>query len=148
MFRVSGILSIALATFCGALLFWTSQSVQRAEKKLSEVSHFKSSEEESLRVLTTEWDYLNRPERLEKLTTSNLDLDAKASGGAVFVNSPDQIPEPVVPVLPKIKPDNMMQYVSTTPVEKKEPAPVPVIQKTERENFNRLLDSVLGDGEE
>jgi hypothetical protein len=67
MFRLSGLLSLALAFCCGSLLFWTSQSVQRSEQNLEEAQSNVIKEQETLRVLTTEWDYLNRPERLEKL---------------------------------------------------------------------------------
>ncbi len=149
MFRLSGVFSIVLAAFCGALLFWTSQSVQRAEKDLSEVSRDALSEGETLRVLSAEWDYLNRPERLEKLTGNNLDLDAPLTDGKVFVDGVDKIPEPVVPVLPKMKPANLLQYVSTKKKElnKSAPSSVPssVIKKNDSQNFDGLLNDVLAE---
>jgi len=141
MFRLSGIVSVLLAVFCGAMLFWTSQSVQRAEQRLSEVSREAQNEEETLRVLTAEWDYLNRPERLEALTNGNLDLDAPMVDGKSIIESADQIPQPVVPVIPKVKPANLLQYVSTQKksAEKNEPA---VIEKNDSQDFDKLLNNM------
>lgn len=140
MFRLSGLLSIVLAVVCGALLFWTSQSVQRAEQQLSEFSHYKVSEGESLRVLSAEWDYLNRPERLEAIAKDNFDMDAASSDESSIVNEVQYIPEPVVPVVPKVKPKNLMQYVSTR---KKDSQPSQkTIEKVERKKFDQLLQDL------
>lgn len=147
MFRLSGIFSIILATCCGASLFWTSQSVQRAEKELSKVSNYTMNEEETLRVLSAEWDYLNRPERLEELTRNNLDLDAPLTDGRVFVKGADHIPEPMAPVIPKVKPSNLLQYVSTQKKRVVKSAPSPVIQKNEGQDFQKLLNNVAAGGQ-
>ena len=147
MFRLSGVFSIMLATFCGALLFWTSQSVQRAERKLSEVSKYTLNEGESLRVLSAEWDYLNRPERLEELTNNNLDLDAPLMDGKAFVKGTDRIPEPMVPVIPKMKPANLLQYVSTQKKTVKKSNASSVIEKNDSQNFDKLLNNVATGGQ-
>lgn len=94
-FRISNFLSLALAVFFGVLLFWTSQSVQEAERKLSRVSHAAMQEEEFIRVLETEWDYLNRPERLEVLARDYLQMSRPAS--ETVVEDAASIPEPVLP---------------------------------------------------
>jgi hypothetical protein len=133
-----------LAVFLGALLFQTSQSVQKAEKKLSEISRNTGNEQESLRVLSAEWDYLNRPERLERLALDNLDLDADITHETKAIEKAEDIPEPMMPVLPPSKPSNLMQYVATKQrnVPKTIPLKSSVIQKRERENFEALLSDV------
>ena len=94
-FRISNFLSLALAVVFGVLLFWTSQSVQQAERKRSRVSHAVMQEEEFIRVLETEWDYLNRPERLETLARDYLQISRP--GGETVVEDAASIPEPVSP---------------------------------------------------
>lgn len=147
MFRISGIISVLVAIFCAAILFWTSQSVQRAEKKLSDVTSYSLNEKESLRVLSAEWDYLNRPDRLEELTSGNLDLDTPAINGKVFVEGGDEIPEPKVPALPKIKPSNLLQHVATqnkaTTAVKKQPT----IEKQDSPNFDKILNNIAAGGQ-
>ena len=109
MFRVSGLLCLGISIASGALLFQTSQSVQRAEYELSQAQRHVGTEEESLRILTAEWDYLNRPERLEKLTLENLDMDETQAEGTIFVGEAAELPEPRVPALPQVKPKNLLQ---------------------------------------
>lgn len=145
MFRLSGLFSILLAVLCGSMLFWTSQSVQRAEQKLSEVSHYKANEGETLRVLSAEWDYLNRPERLEAIAKDNFDMDAVATDESSIVNEVQYIPEPVIPVVPKMKPKNLMQYVSTQKeggAAIQNAAPQKTIEKVEKKKFDQLLQDL------
>jgi hypothetical protein len=143
MFRLSGLFAIILAVFLGTLLFQTSQSVQKTEKKLSEISYNAHSEQESLRVLSAEWDYLNRPERLERLALDNLDLDADITHETKALETLREIPVPVIPAVPPSKPANLMQYVSTKRAPKTIPLKASVIQKNERENFEALLNDVM-----
>ena len=145
MFRLSGLLSLSLAIFCGGLLFWTSQSVQRAERNLSRVSQGDAGEVEALRVLSAEWDYLNRPERLERLTQGNLDLDKVQVDGEDFIGISEGVPQPIIPVLPKIKPA-FLRHVSTgrgEVIKNKSP----VIDKVERNNFNELIEGVVNESQ-
>ncbi len=111
MFRLSGLLLIGFAVFIGSLLFKTSQSVQRAEQDLATVEQALKQEHESYRILTAEWDYLNRPERLERLTLQNLDIDAVEADKVEFIKPSDSIPEPRMPVIPQMKPKNLYQQV-------------------------------------
>jgi len=67
MFRLSGFLFIFIAVFCAVLLFQTSQSVQSLEGDLAEIVEINQREKDNIRVLSTEWDYLNSPQNLEKL---------------------------------------------------------------------------------
>lgn len=72
--RKTTLLWLALAVFCGAVLFHTSQKVTDGRGKLAELQSNIRAEEESLRVLQAEWSYLNQPERLEKLSRQYLEL--------------------------------------------------------------------------
>lgn len=74
----------ALAALSGAALLHTSQRVQQAEERLAVIQAEIQKEEEMTRVLTAEWEYLNRPERLEALADEFLDLVPPA---------PDTMPE-------------------------------------------------------
>ena len=58
--------------------------VQEAEEKLEVLEAEIAREEDTMRVLRAEWEYLNRPERLERLATEFLDLVPPA---------PDKMPE-------------------------------------------------------
>ena len=140
MFRLSGLCSIVIATLCGTLLFLTSQSVQRAEKNLFETSQSVLNEKESLRVLSAEWDYLNRPERLEALTRDNLDMNEVHVEEKNFLNHVRQIPEPIIPAVPRAKPGNLMHHISMNRKDIKKSESSSAIQKTETENFDQLLD--------
>lgn len=141
MFRLSGFVSLIAAGVCGTLLFWTSQSVQQAEKELAIATNSKNYETESLKVFTTEWDYLNRPARLEKLVVENLDIDQDLTEKTNFLDSVEEIPEPVVPILPKRKPQ-LFHHVGGKKKTDKRPSAPSTIQKPESENFDALLNSV------
>lgn len=152
MFRLSGVLCMVLAILCGGALFWTSQSVQKAERKLSQAVQNNQTEQETLRVLSAEWDYLNRPARLEKLTKGNLDMDEVLANSENFIQTTDDIPQPVTPVIPKMKPE-FLQHVSTKDKAAesnvsapRQTLPPKVIEKSERENFNQLIENFVEEG--
>lgn len=142
MFRLSGVFFLVVAVACGSLLFLTSQSVQRAEQKLSKIKQSNEAEIETLRVLSAEWDYLNRPERLEQLTLGNLDMEDALVQDDSFVDASEEIPQPIKPVIPKIKPI----YVGGGLRKEVAKTQEPIIQNKERESFDRLINSVSGDG--
>ncbi len=149
MFRLSGLLSLCVAIACGSLLFLTSQSVQKAEQKLSKVSQSNEAEVDTLRVLSAEWDYLNRPERLERLTLGNLEMESKEALGKDFAESVNDIPQPVIPVLPRVKP-RYFEYISAgqkqkIPTDTVKPS---MIEKSERERFDLLIEGVSEKGGE
>ena len=146
MFRLSGLLLIGFAVFVGSLLFKTSQSVQRAENDLLKIEQALKKENESHRILTVEWDYLNRPERLERLTQRNLDIDDMKSDKAGFIQSNDSIPEPRMPAIPQIKPQAIFQYASSKR-EKTKSQKDTVIQNAESESFEKEMNKNNG-GEE
>lgn len=84
----------AVAALSGAMLLHTSQRVQEAEETLASLNAEIVSEQDTMRVLRAEWEYLNRPERLERLATEFLDL---------------------VPPAPKDMPDSMVNEASSLP---------------------------------
>lgn len=145
MFKISGLLCLGIAVVCGGLLFQTSQSVQRAEQELTQVQMRVNVEQESLKVLTAEWDYLNRPERLEKLTQENLDLDEPRAEKADFIEEKGSVPEPEPSIIIQSKPKELLQNVSTAKPVVQHDAYVPtIIQNGERKNFDKLLDDKGG----
>jgi len=135
LFRISNILSFAVATVCGVLLFWTSQAVQQKEDQLSEVRHQLNQETETVRVLSVEWDYLNRPQRLEQLARDQLGMEQPSA--KEVVRSVNDIPEPM------FEEEGIVQSVSME-------APKPVIPKTEivqpskaeKQSFDTLIQNV------
>ena len=144
MFRLSGLLCLGIAIAAGALLFQTSQSVQRAEYELSQAQGHVGTEKESLRILTAEWDYLNRPERLEKLTLENLDVDETQAEKKNFVGEKASLPEPRIPALPQMKPENLLQHVSMQKKESQSNAQPSTIQNGENQSFDKLISEVGG----
>ena len=84
----------ALAALSGAALLHTSQRVQQAEETLATLSAEANREQETMRMLRAEWEYLNRPERLERLATEFLDL---------------------VPPAPEEMPENLIDEASSLP---------------------------------
>ncbi len=56
----------------GSMLLRTSQNVQEAEERLFNLSAQVEEEQEAIRVLKAEWEYLNSPLRLEQLAKGYL----------------------------------------------------------------------------
>lgn len=106
LLRLSTLLPIAGAVAAGALLFWTSQNVQQSEDRLRHLQSSVKSETQTIRVLHAEWDYLNRPDRLEELAIRHLGQGIDMSSSAAFHVSGDvsALPDLFVPVLPPRKP--------------------------------------------
>lgn len=111
--RLRHIAVFALAGLSGGLLLQTSQDVQRAEEEMAAIRLGVESEQESMRVLHAEWDYLNNPERLEALAARYLDLVPPTD--ATVVSTPASLPEAVSPVIPPQKPSLAISPVSYTP---------------------------------
>ena len=141
LFRISNILLLCVAAGLGALLFRTSQSVQGAEDRLADQTLSVRQERESIRVLDAEWDYLNRPQRLEELADKYLKV---APAGAVnFVDSAGSIPEPATPVIPSSKPAAYAQPVAipAKPAPAKK-VPSDYIKASEKQNFETLIKNL------
>lgn len=95
--RKSTLLWLTLAAACGAVLFHTSQKVHDGRERLAVLNAAIAKEEESMRVLTAEWGYLNQPARLEKLARQYLKLAPLK--GHQFVKA-DDLPLRPAPVAP------------------------------------------------
>lgn len=99
MFRLSGFFFIFIAVLCGVLLFQTSQSVQTLESELAVIVEKNQTEKDEIRVLSTEWDYLNSPQRLESLV-----WDQALQPMINYTSEAHKIPEPSIVMIPKRKP--------------------------------------------
>lgn len=150
------------AGISGAALLHTSQDVQQAEDRLHAIRSAVESERESIRVLETEWSYLNNPARLELLAAQYLELAPPLPGQTLA--TPAALPEPFIPVIPESKPDLLMAAqpaVLTAPAEavsdappaisqivipksKPKNLPATVAKSQPRKDFNDLLDQLSG----
>jgi hypothetical protein len=63
----SSIIMVFLALVAGLLLFYSAQAVYSLDRHVQSIQISLQEEKESIRLLKIEWDYLNRPERLEQL---------------------------------------------------------------------------------
>lgn len=122
-FRLSTLMAVTCAAISGSLLFSTAQKVQQTENEMRRIQGKVTQEEQTIRVLRAEWDYLNRPDRLESLVKNNLDLQ-QARPESVR-NDTSEIPEPYMPIIPARKPAYNPSY--TSPVMK----PVPAVLQAE-----------------
>lgn len=86
---------LSAACLAGTALFHTSQDVQDARIELRQVETEIAKEKDSIRVLQAEWNYLNRPERLEKLAKKHLDLERTPGERLVALS------DLVLPAMPK-----------------------------------------------
>lgn len=143
LFRISNVLILTLATSLGGLLFWTSQSVQREQDALSDLTKQSRHEQESLNVLSAEWDYLNRPQRLEELARTYLKVERPEEER--IVTDVRVIAEPSAPIIPAMKPP-VMQAVMKAPA-KAAPKPAPVIERNDSAQFNQLMQNLSEAGQ-
>ncbi len=151
LFKVSVLLSIAAAVFAGALLFMTSQKVQQQEDRLAALRNASRQEVAHIRVLRAEWDYLNRPDRLEKLVSDHMGMDVVESGAVI--TDVNHVPEPLMIAPPSRKPQFFAQPVSMggssdedeqeQNIDAPTTTPLPV---REEQNFNKLLGKLKKGG--
>lgn len=143
--RISSLFHLALAFFFGAVLFWTSQSVQDKERRINEKRNILAQEQETIRVLSTEWDYLNSPLRLEKLAKEGVGMDETADkSGIGIVSEVGAIPEPITAVMPSIKPASLSEI---TPASGDDDETLKIPSSVDKERFNDVLDSFAGQNE-
>lgn len=112
--RISVVISIIAAIAIGTALFRISQRVQSAESDLHQLTEAVTRERQTIRVLKAEWDYLNRPDRLENLARTHLGMVSPENGqiGSGYPQPP-AAPEPeavraqpvsLAPAPPSVKP--------------------------------------------
>ena len=149
-FRVSTILALTLSAASGFMLFSTAQKVQQADSALQRMRATVAQEEQTIRVLRAEWDYLNRPDRLEALVTNKLDL-IPATADSVR-NDTAELPETYVPFVPARKPSFTMKAIPAVMDNNPAPAPLPAPvapqspQTPPQKDFNKLLNELAPAG--
>jgi hypothetical protein len=133
---------LLLALLSGGALFWVSQQVQQGEREQRKLQQIMSQEEEAIRVLNAEWDYLNRPDRLEALAEDYLKMEpAKADN---LLQNASSIPEPAQTPVMKEKPvfvSTRVSEIKAHPVERRPAQSAGDISRDEPE-FNQLLDDL------
>ena len=144
--RLTSITALLLALFAGSALFWVSQQVQQVEREQRQLVVANLQEEESIRVLKAEWDYLNRPERLEELSARYLNMTPVSA--ETLVQSISAIPEPEDPDLaPEIHPVEI-STAAAKPVSKSTvklaPPTLSEGEASQEEAFEKVLDSAGG----
>lgn len=94
--RKSTLFLLGFACISAIMLYYTSQKVHDEREKLTALEAQIDKEQESMRVLSAEWSYLNQPDRLEKLARQHLHLEPLK--GRQFAKLKD-IPLPPPPVI-------------------------------------------------
>lgn len=152
---ILGAVAIGAAVLSGVALFWTAQRVQTAETKVRQLSEASANEQQALHVLRAEWDYLNRPDRLETLAKQNLSMTAPKPGEVI--NSPAAISDPPPEPLQKhrhqaqvqaavaVQPQTSESQLSPAMIPPQPEAPQPP-QQTDRRSFQDLMKDLGGKG--
>ncbi|MEQ9489258.1 MAG: hypothetical protein RIM72_09740 [Alphaproteobacteria bacterium] len=88
---------IGLCAVTGIALFHVAFRVERLETKLSSLNTSILSEKEALEVLEAEWAYLNRPDRISRLSEKYLPdlVEADATQIVPISEIPEHAPFPV-----------------------------------------------------
>lgn len=129
-----------LAVAAGTALFRVSQQVQEAEDRAGELSRAVVSEQEAIRVLNAEWDYLNRPDRIEQLAQEHLHM--RLPQVKQMEGSAADLPETFTP------PQEEKADIETQPAAVEintAPAPTPSAKPARaapQRDFNRMLDDL------
>ncbi len=74
MTRVAGVLFLLTAVSAALFLFHIKQEVRELEEELGIVHSDILRHQEAIRVLRTEWSYLNQPARIAELAERHLDM--------------------------------------------------------------------------
>ncbi|MGB0719113.1 MAG: cell division protein FtsL [Bdellovibrionales bacterium] len=146
--RIRTFVVFACAALSGAALLHASQRVQEAENRLVQIQAETDKEQDAIRVLRAEWEYLNNPARLEALAAEFLHMAPPApktvpqtlvnsvadmQAGADSVAAERPAPVKVIPVSSRVAP-------AIAPP--KPPAPAPVAPTEKQKDFNDILKSL------
>lgn len=145
--RLSTIAIMGVAAATGFILFQTSQNVQRAEGRLRDMQQSLAREKESVRVLEAEWDYLNRPDRLEDLARQYLKIQPPLP--EALVSDSSQVPVPGIPLPPPRKPVPAIRpaVATASPQVKTETRPQAAAPNEDsRQQFQDLLNNLTDQG--
>jgi len=78
MRRLGVPLSLAAALAVAAVLFYVKEDVRELERELARVDRAIADHREAVRVLRSEWSYLNQPARIAVLAKRHLNLQPLA----------------------------------------------------------------------
>lgn len=147
--RLSTLATIIFAILSCGSLFWVSQQVQQLEREQRQLNQEIASQKEGIRVLDAEWDYLNRPDRLEVLVSQhlktmvpvepeNLLRDAKAVPEPKFI---DDETERTILVADEPQEKLTAKKQSAKPLAVPDSRPIRAPDKAEK-NFDSILDNL------
>lgn len=97
MTRIAGLLFFLTAAGAALFLFQIKQEVQEMERELGIVQRDILRHQEAIRVLETEWSYLNQPARIADLAGRHLGL--RPLTARQFVRLDDLPPRGLAPTL-------------------------------------------------
>lgn len=150
-FRLRSLVIFGLAGLTGGTLLYTSQNVQRAEEELAALQSSIAQEQETIRVLSAEWSYLNSPARLELLASQYLDVSAPGARDVAdhMVSAPTSLPESSFlqeqdALFQNISHDDVVVGVPPEPEPARKTVTVKPPRKPDipRQSFNALLKSL------
>ncbi len=149
--KLSTLIPFICAIALGASLFWISQQVQMLERETRILNEQIVSEQEGMRVLSAEWDYLNRPDRIEALATKYLDkMDSVVPDN--LLRDARAVPEPQIlqnedetPVLVSTGEDKKddKSNINAAP----DARPIKDKEDSKTTDFNEVLKNATGDDE-
>lgn len=126
MTRIAGVLFFLTAAGAALFLFHIKQEVREMEQELGIVHRDILRHQEAIRVLKTEWSYLNQPARIADLAGRHLGL--RSLTARQFVRLDDLPPRGARPALsPALAP-------ALAPTLAKAPAPRPAPRKVARKD--------------
>ncbi len=140
LLRVSTLIAFACAVASGTGLFVISQRVQRAEHHLAALQDSKAKEQDSIHVLRAEWDYLNRPDRLEALSRQYLDMQSPDL--SAVTSDPGALTAPLDVVAPARKPASTMSQ----PAVYRPQVPAAPASAADQNSFQDLIHNLSGEG--
>lgn len=135
--RLRTVFMFLLAVLSGALLLHTSQNVHDTEVELAKIQDEVNREKDSIRLLKTEWAYLNSPDRLETLARQYLNF-VPTDPTAISTDG-TQVPPKIDPLL-----DNQIEGQPVSYTSPKAPTKKPAPEKS----FNDVINQVTKGGAE
>ncbi len=136
-FKLRNFFVILCMMVCGALLLHTSQRVQKAEIVEKELRRKISLEDENVKILRSEWAFLNNPDRLEMLTHKYLNVHPVAPE-QLTLSARDYFLDPEVTSIQQANGED-----TKSSIEEGKVSVLPVVdRKSQAQNFNALLQRV------
>ncbi len=150
--RLSTLATIIFAVLSCGSLFWVSQQVQQLEREQRQLNQEIASRKEGIRVLDAEWDYLNRPDRLEVLVSKHLKTMVPVEPENLLRDA-NAVPEPKLvddeterTILVVDEPKPKAKQKDTKPLAGPDSRPLRTPDKSEK-NFDSILDNLSGGDE-